>query len=68
MINQFQAGIAGLKMANDSIELFLTPQHCRESIIGFSLPQKILESTTFEIQMNSPEGGKKMMEWERSGN
>jgi hypothetical protein len=46
----------------------LPPNTGRILIIGFSLPGKIPESMTFEIQMNPPEGEKKTVKWEGSGN
>ncbi len=46
----------------------LPPRTTRILIIGFSLPEKIPESMTFEIQMNPPEGEKKMAKWESTGN
>ncbi len=45
----------------------LPPQTARMLIIGFSLPEKNPESITFEIQMNPPEGEKKIEKWETSG-
>jgi len=35
---------------------------------GFSLPEKVPESVTFEIQINPPEGEKKMATWESGKN
>jgi hypothetical protein len=35
---------------------------------GFSLPEKIPESITFDIQVNPPEGEKKTATWESSKN
>ncbi len=43
----------------------LPPRSTRILIIGFSLPEKIPESMTFEIQMNPPEGEKKTVTWNR---
>ena len=33
-------------------------------IIGFSIPKEKLESITFEVQINPPEGEKKVVTWE----
>ena len=46
----------------------LLPKTGRILIIGFSLPETKPESITFEIQMNPPEGEKKIVKWEGSGN
>ena len=35
---------------------------------GFSLPEKIPESMTFDVQVNPPEGEKKTATWERDKN
>jgi hypothetical protein len=34
-------------------------------IIGYPLREEALESVTFEIQINPPEGEKKTVTWER---
>jgi hypothetical protein len=44
----------------------LLPNTGRILIFGFSLPEKIPESITFEIQVNPPEGEKKTVKWEGS--
>jgi hypothetical protein len=46
----------------------LPPNTGRVLIIGLSLPEKKPESITFEIQINPPEGEKKVVTWEGSGN
>lgn len=46
----------------------LLPNMGRILIIGFSLAETKPESITFEIQMNPPEGEKKIVKWEGSGN
>jgi hypothetical protein len=46
----------------------LPPNTGRVLIIGLSLPEKRPQSITFEIQVNPPEGEKKMVTWEGSGN
>jgi len=46
----------------------LLPKTGRILIIGFSLPETKPESITFEIQMNPPEGEKKIVKWEGSWN
>jgi hypothetical protein len=46
----------------------LPPNTGRVLIVGFSLPEKKPESITFEIQINPPEGEKKIMTWEGSAN
>ena len=42
----------------------LPPASARIVIFGFSLPEKIPESITFEVQLDSPEGEKKTATWE----
>ena len=44
----------------------LPPSTGRVLIIGFSLPEKKPKSITFEIQINPPEGEKKVVTWEGS--
>jgi hypothetical protein len=46
----------------------LPPNTGRVLIIGLSLPEKKPESITFEIQINPPEGEKKIVTWEGSAN
>lgn len=46
----------------------LPPVTGRILTFGFSLPEKIPESMTFEIQMNPPEGEKKTVMWESGKN
>ena len=46
----------------------LPPNTGRVLIIGLSLPEKKPESITFEIQINPPEGEKKVVTWEGGGN
>ena len=46
----------------------LPPNTGRMVIFGFSLPETKPESIIFEIQMNPPDGEKKMVKWEGSGN
>ena len=41
----------------------LPPRTGRILVTGFSLPQEELESVTFEIQINPPEGEKKTVTW-----
>ncbi len=45
----------------------LLPNTTRILTLGFSLPENIPESMTFEIQVNPPEGEKKMVTWEGVG-
>jgi len=42
----------------------LPPRTGRVMIIGFSMPNEKLESITFEVQINPPEGEKKTVTWE----
>lgn len=42
----------------------LPPRTGRIMVIGFSLPKKRPISITFEVQINPPDGGKKMVTWE----
>ena len=46
----------------------LPPNTGRILIFGFALPEKKPESITFEIQVNPPDGEKKTVKWEGSGN
>ena len=46
----------------------LPPAAGRILTFGFSLPEKIPESTTFEIQINPPEGEKKTASWKSGQN
>jgi hypothetical protein len=46
----------------------LLPQTGRILIIGFSLRETKPESITFEVQVNPPDGEKKIVKWEGSGN
>ena len=46
----------------------LPPNMGRILIIGFSLPETKPESITFEVQVNPPDGEKKIVKWEGSGN
>jgi len=41
----------------------LPPQTGCVMLIGFSLPDEKLDSITFEVQINPPEGEKKMVTW-----
>ena len=43
----------------------IPPGKGRVTIFGFSLPQEILSSIIFEIQINPPEGAKKTVTWSR---
>jgi hypothetical protein len=51
-----------------TVNVLLPPVTGRIMTFGFSLPEKIPESMTFEIQINPPEGEKKMATWESSKN
>jgi hypothetical protein len=42
----------------------LPPRTRQTLIIGFSLPKEKLEAITFEVQINPPEGEKKIVTWE----
>lgn len=46
----------------------LLPNRGRILIIGFSLPETKPESITFEVQVNPPDGEKKIVKWDSSGN
>ena len=46
----------------------LPPGAGRIMTFGFSLPEKIPESITFEVQVNPPEGEKKTVTWESGKN
>jgi hypothetical protein len=51
-----------------TLDLPLPPSTGRILMIGFSLPETKPESITFEIQINPPDGEKKAVKWEGSGN
>jgi hypothetical protein len=51
-----------------TLDLPLPPSMGRILMIGFSLPETKPESITFEIQINPPDGEKKTVKWEGSGN
>jgi len=59
---------AGFDLAQEETTLAvpLPPNTGRILIFGFSLPENIPESITFEFQINPPEGEKKTVKWERS--
>jgi hypothetical protein len=42
----------------------LPPRTRQVLIIGFSIPKEKLESITFEVQINPPEGEKKVVTWQ----
>jgi hypothetical protein len=47
-----------------TLNLFLPPRTGREVIFGFTIPEGKVESITFEVQVNPPEGEKKIVTWE----
>ena len=47
-----------------TLNLPLPPRTRQALIIGFSLPKEELEAITFEVQINPPEGDKKIVTWE----
>jgi hypothetical protein len=49
-----------------TISVSLPPAAGRIVTFGFSLPEKLPESMTFEIQVNPPEGEKKTATWQGS--
>jgi len=51
-----------------TLTISLPPNTGRIFIIGLQLPEKKPESITFEIQINPPDGEKKTVKWEGSGN
>ena len=51
-----------------TLNLPLPPSTGRVLIIGYSLLETKPESITFEIQVNPPDGEKKTVKWEGSGN
>jgi hypothetical protein len=51
-----------------TLAVALPPNTGRIFIIGFQLPEKKPESITFEIQINPPDGEKKVVKWEGSQN
>jgi hypothetical protein len=42
----------------------ISPGASRLLIIGFQIPQERLESIVFEVQINPPDGEKKVVQWE----
>lgn len=57
-----------LTQEETTLTIPLPPNTGRILIFGFQLPQKKPESITFEIQINPPDGEKKTVKWEGSGN
>jgi hypothetical protein len=55
-----------LPQGETALNVPLAPSTGRVLIIGFQLPEKRLESITFEIQVNPPDGEKKTVKWEGS--
>ncbi|MGB9627219.1 MAG: hypothetical protein ACPL6D_01040 [Thermodesulfobacteriota bacterium] len=53
----------GLTPEESTLGLPLPPGTGRMLIIGFPLPKEKLESITFEIQINPPEGETKLVSW-----
>ena len=51
-----------------TVNVLLPPVTGRIMTFGFSLPEKIPESITFEIQINPPEGEKKTATWKSGEN
>lgn len=49
-----------------SLSVPLPPMTGRVLIFGFPIPREKVESITFEIQMNPPDGEKKSVKWEGS--
>jgi hypothetical protein len=54
---------SGLHSEITTLDFPLPPRKGRIFIIAFSLPEEGLESMTFEIQINPPEGEKKTVPW-----
>ena len=69
---KFPGGTPVTEFASSSqevtLDLPLPPSTGRILIIGLSLPETKPESITFEIQINPPDGEKKTVTWEGSGN
>ena len=42
----------------------ISPGGSRLLIIGFQIPRERLESIVFEVQINPPDGEKKIVKWE----
>ena len=68
---KFPGGTSGTEFAPTpqeiTLDLPLPPSTGRILIVGFSLPGTKPESITFEVQVNPPDGQKKMVKWEGSG-
>jgi hypothetical protein len=58
------AGIFAPPSGEVTLNLPLPPRTQQTLIIGFSLPKEKLEAITFEVQINPPEGEKKIVTWE----
>jgi hypothetical protein len=65
---EFAATEFNLTQEETTVTVALPPNTGRILIFGFSLPEKKPESITFEIQINPPDGEKKVVKWEGSGN
>ena len=65
---KFQEGtpVTELALSQEEVTLNLplAPSTGRVLIIGYSLPEAKPESITFEVQVNPPDGEKKMVKWE----
>jgi hypothetical protein len=65
---RYPEGASGTKFSpgqqETMISVPLPPRAGRVVIFGFSLPEKIPESITFDIQVNPPEGEKKTATWQ----
>ncbi len=55
-----------LSPEESTLNLPLPPGTGRMLIIGFPLPKERLESITFEVQINPPEGEMKVVSWQAS--
>jgi len=49
-----------------TLNLSLPPGAGQGVIVGFPFPKEDVESTTFEVQINPPNGERKMVTWEKS--
>jgi len=54
-----------LSMEEATLTAPISPGGSRLLIIGFQIPRERLESIVFEVQINPPDGEKKIVKWEK---
>ena len=57
----------GFSLSTEEVALTapISPGGSRLLIIGFQIPRERLESIVFEVQINPPDGEKKIIQWEK---